>query len=200
VTQTVTQTEDSMDYESDMIDFEEDEMAEAAPAEKRSGDRVITAVGFLLATAAAFFPWYVFFNQESFGIAPMAGYSDTRDLPEIAGRPFVTVSPLAIPDEDDVSTQPSAFDPIITATVPSGQSDDTGSSLNGEADPDQSFPGQPRYRLLHVANGRALIEDKSGMYIVRIGSVLPDNSRLATLEQRDGSWVIVTSNGQVIRR
>jgi hypothetical protein len=59
-----------------------------------------------------------------------------------------------------------------------------------EADPDQSFPGKPRYRLLHVANGRALIEDKSGMYIVRIGSVLPDNSRLATLEQRDGSWVI----------
>jgi hypothetical protein len=36
------------------------------------------------------------------------------------------------------------------------------------------------------------------MYIVRIGSVLPDNSRLATLEQRDGSWVIVTSNGEVI--
>jgi hypothetical protein len=35
-----------MDYESDMIDFEDDEMAEAAPA-KRSGDRVMTIVGFL---------------------------------------------------------------------------------------------------------------------------------------------------------
>jgi hypothetical protein len=53
---------------------------------------------------------------------------------------------------------------------------------------------------LHVANGRALIEDKSGMYIVRIGSVLPDNSRLATLEKRDGQWVIITSNGEVIQR
>ncbi len=53
---------------------------------------------------------------------------------------------------------------------------------------------------MHVANGRALIEDAGGMYIVRVGSVLPDNSRLATLEQRDGKWVIVTSNGDVYER
>ncbi|MCY1236621.1 hypothetical protein D9M72_492860 [compost metagenome] len=50
---------------------------------------------------------------------------------------------------------------------------------------------------MHVANGRALIEDASGMYIVRIGSVLPDNTRLATLEQRDGHWVMITSSGEV---
>jgi hypothetical protein len=56
-----------------MIDFEHDELAEAALSKKRSGDKLMTAVGFALATAAAFFPWYVFFNQESFGIAPMAG-------------------------------------------------------------------------------------------------------------------------------
>jgi hypothetical protein len=36
------------------------------------------------------------------------------------------------------------------------------------------------------------------MYIVRVGSVLPDNSRLATMEKRDGKWVIVTSTGEVI--
>jgi len=53
---------------------------------------------------------------------------------------------------------------------------------------------------MHVANGRALIEDARGMYIVRVGSILPDNSRLATLEQRDGAWVIVTSNGDIIKR
>ena len=47
---------------------------------------------------------------------------------------------------------------------------------------EQPFPATSGFRLLHVANGRALIEDCSGMYIVRIGSILPDNSRLATLE------------------
>ena len=61
----------------------------------------------------------------------------------------------------------------------------------------QPFPGKSGFKLMHVANGRALIEDASGMYIVRIGSVLPDNTRLATLEQRDGHWVMITSSGEM---
>ena len=177
----------------------EDEAPVRATTRKRNGDRVLAVAGFALATAAAFFPWYVFFNQEDFGIAPM-GYTETRDLPETGGRSFVNVSPLAIPDEKDGSGQPSAFDPIITATVSGEGSESTGAPALTTIDPDKSFPGKPRYKLLHVANGRALIEDKSGMYIVRIGSVLPDNSRLATLEKRDGQWVIITSNGEVIQR
>lgn len=176
-----------------------DETPVRAAKRKRNGDRVLAVAGFMLATAAAFFPWYVFFNQEDFGIAPM-GYTETRDLPETGGRSFVNVSPLAIPDEKDGSGQPSAFDPIITATVSGEGSESTGAPALTSVDPDKSFPGKPRYKLLHVANGRALIEDKSGMYIVRIGSVLPDNSRLATLEKRDGQWVIITSNGEVIQR
>ena len=169
------------------------------PAPRRNGDRILAVTGFMLATAAAFFPWYVFFNQESFGIAPM-GYTETRDLPEIRGRSFVNVSPLAIPDEKDGAAEPSAFDPITTATVSSEGDGLKGAPPLASVDPNRTFPGKPRYKLLHVANGRALIEDRSGMYIVRIGSVLPDNSRLATLEKRDGQWVIITSNGEVIQR
>jgi hypothetical protein len=189
------------DIEKAEIDAVESE--EEAPVRKTSsrgnGDRLVAVAGFLLATAAAFFPWYVFFNQESFGIAPM-GYTETRDLPEIGGRSFVNVSPLAIPDEKDGTAEPSAFDPITTATV-SNLGDEGNSTAPATAvDPNKSFPGKPRYKLLHVANGRALIEDTSGMYIVRIGSVLPDNSRLATLEKREGQWVIITSNGEVIQR
>lgn len=195
---TLTELDEAADYEITASEEEEQE-AESAPARKRSGDRVLAVTGFLLATAAAFFPWYVFFNQESFGIAPM-GYSENRELPNVPGRAIVTVSPLAIPAQPNATDQPSAFDPIVTATVPEGQ--DTGSVSPSSVDNGgvQEFPGKPRYRLLHVANGRALIEDKSGMYIVRIGSVLPDNSRLAKLEERDGNWVIVTSNGEVIQR
>tara|TARA_R110002020_G_scaffold65144_1_gene172174 strand:- start:6676 stop:7239 length:564 start_codon:yes stop_codon:yes gene_type:complete len=185
---------------TDTIDFDDadDDAPGPVAKPKRTGDRVFAVSGFLLATAAAFFPWYVFFNQESFGIAPM-GYSDTRDLPETRGRSVVNVSPLAIPDEKDGAAPASAFDPIITATVPTPADQSGNDAASLSEDPNQSFPGKPQYRLLHVANGRALIEDRSGMYIVRIGSVLPDNSRLATLEQRGGQWVIVTSNGDVIQ-
>lgn len=186
------------DVDDEMPDID-DEKPERAPSRSRGDDRTLAVVGFCLATAAAFFPWYVFFNQESFGISPM-GYGDTRDLPETPGRSIVNVSPLAIPDEKDGSPEPSAFDPIITATVPSSGEDLSPAPSSLETQPSQAFPGKPQYRLLHVANGRALIEDKSGMYIVRIGSVLPDNSKLAALEQRNGKWVIVTSNGEVIQR
>lgn len=159
------------------------------------GDRWLTLAGFALAATAAFFPWYVFLNQDSFGIQP-ANWGDTRDLPETRGRSVVNVSPLAIPDKKDGSLGPSPFDPITTATV--SASDQPGTKADSQDGINQTFPGKPRYRLLHVANGRAMIEDQSGMYIVRVGSVLPDNSRLSTLEMRDGHWVIITSNGEVI--
>ena len=127
---------------TDMIDLDDEEAPGLVAKPKRSGDRVIVLAGFVLATAAAFFPWYVFFNQESFGIAPM-GYTDTRDLPETPGRPVVTVSPLAIPDEDDGAAPASAFDPIVTATVPAAgdQGGNGGASALSEV-PNQSFPRQ----------------------------------------------------------
>jgi len=190
---------DAKKAEIEAVETEEEDAPVRKASPRRTSDRLVAVAGFMLATAAAFFPWYVFFNQESFGIAPMS-YSETRDLPEIGGRSVVNVSPLAIPDEKDGAAEPSAFDPITTATVSSLGGEGNGAGALTRVDPNKSFPGKPRYKLLHVANGRALIEDTSGMYIVRIGSVLPDNSRLATLEKRGGQWVIITSNGEVIQR
>src|SRR3546814_3919509 len=105
----------------------------------------------------------------------------------------MSVSPLAMTDnsaDEQLALQPT--DMLTTATVSDlGEDEDGGSELQP-----QPFPGRGDFRLLHVANGRALIEDGSGMYMVRVGSILPDNSKLATIEQRDGKWVIVTSSGQ----
>ena len=92
-----------------------------------------------------------------------------------------------------VSDTPLDPDKLTTATT----------SLDGQTDlkdPDaenQPFPGKMSFRLLHVSNGRALIEDSAGMYVVRVGSILPDDSKLASIEQRKGKWVIVTSKGDV---
>lgn len=165
-------------------------------------DHYLGIGGVMIAAAAAFFPWYVFFNQEDFGVQPMS-YADSRDLPEAPGRNIISVSPLAIIDNDDQFALPSEFDPIVTATVQGTESAQNSGTDGDDGEPaaeKQPFPTVPQFRLLHVANGRALIEDGNGMYIVRIGSILPDNSRLATLEQRDNKWVIVTSNGEVIER
>jgi hypothetical protein len=56
----------------------------------------------------------------------------------------------------------------------------------------------PQFRLVHVANGRAMIEDDAGLWVVQAGSMLPDSSRVARIEKRDGKWVLVTSTDRVV--
>ncbi|PYB77528.1 flagellar protein [Rhizobium wuzhouense] len=185
-----------------MTDFDADEpVAPLKPAGLKrrvpTVDRLLAFTGIALACSAAFFPWFVFFNEEKFGIR-VADWSRTRDLPEGPGRNVFSVSPLALVDKDDEGgespTAPPQVDEIITATVPT-----LGKERPQGLEPvtSQPFPAKSGFRLLHVANGRALIEDTAGMYLVRVGSILPDNSRVATLEQRDGKWVIVTSTGAI---
>lgn len=163
------------------------------PKLSRTTDRVLALTGVGLACSAAFFPWYVFFNPEKFGLS-VAPMDHTRDLPIATPRNVFSVSPLAmVARNPDQQKLPADVDPQTTATI-----SDTG-KIPQQNRPDalqQPMPGNA-FRLLHVANGRALIEDDSGMFMVQIGSVLPDNSRLATIEQRNGKWVIVTSSGQI---
>lgn len=161
-----------------------------------SSDRLLVTAGVALAALAAFFPWYVFLNPHEFSVPPL-WQGNTRDLPETPAREVMSVSPAAMVDDDDADA--GDVDPVKTATVPNlGHESKTGATP--EKSLDQPLPTPTGFRLMHVANGRALIEDASGLYIVRVGSILPDSSRLATLEQRDGEWVIVTSNGDVYKR
>ncbi|KAA0699503.1 flagellar protein [Neorhizobium sp. P12A] len=155
-------------------------------------DKLLKGTGLVLAALSAFFPWYVFFNPDKFGIH--ATQDDrTRILPDWPARNVFSVSPLAMVNKNDTTPQTTLPDQINTATITDIGKDDP----KGQPPEDQPFPGKSSFHLLHVANGRALIQDGSGMYLVRVGSILPDNSRLATIEQRNGKWVIVTSKGEI---
>lgn len=183
------------DFEDDLeIDAEDEAVTkeDKVKKQKMSFDLMLTIFGICLAGSAAFLPWYVFLNQDEFSVKRMA-YSDDRVLPDWEGRTVVNVSPQAIKKRNpEIDTQLPP-DEITTASIQS-----PGDSLTGSA-AKQEFPGgKLNYRLLHVVNERALIEDDSGMYMVKVGSVLPDNSTLAELEQREGKWAIVTSNGDVL--
>ena len=184
-----------------VTDFDADETIQPLKRADRGhysmGDKMLVGAGVLLAAGAAFFPWYVFLNPEQFSV-PTLWQGTTRDLPETAAREVVSVSPSAMIDNDNDPAL-KGLDPVATATT-SGLGAESKLGAPVETGLDQPLPANSGFRLMHVANGRALIEDARGMYIVRVGSILPDNSRLATLEQRDGAWVIVTSSGTVIKR
>ena len=164
------------------------------PARKKKvdrGDLTIGALGVVLGLTCALFPWYIFFNQEKFGVKEFV-FEGSRSVtppadiayqPRLVGRHFQTGE---VPRMD--------LDFFPTATLP------------GENEPVRAVPAaeQPfpsdlvNFRLVHVANGRAMIQDDDGLWIVQPGSRLPDASQVASIEQRDGGWVLVTTHDKVV--
>lgn len=152
------------------------------------GDIAVTIGGLGLAFACAAFPWYVFLNQDQFGVREMrfsGNMTPGRADPANMQPPLVMQS--MTPDDFPIME----LDLLTTAT--------TSPDLPRQTPAEQPFPERLRdYRLIHVANGRAMIEDGDGLFVVQPGAVLPDAERVASIEQRDGAWVLVTSNGGVL--
>ncbi|WP_320200943.1 flagellar protein [Agrobacterium sp. rho-13.3] len=163
----------------------------------REFDRFLTGGLMVVAAAAAALPWYVFFNPEKFGIRS-EGWEALRNMPQKDGGGVEAVVPHI--DEGPTSEGGSdvadiGIDALTTATVAMPAS---GEAKNNQEDgKSQPFPGGTRFKLLHVSNGRALIEDKSGMFLVQIGSILPDESRLLSMSNVAGKWQIVTSSNEI---
>lgn len=164
------------------------------PRMPNRSDFMLANLGITLGLICALFPWYIFFNQEQFGVramkfsgqsGPVSGPISLGDQPQRVGAPMSV---------DDIPTL--QLDLFATGTV-GGSGDDDGQTAKTVED--QPFPfEEPQYRLVHVANGRAMIEDDAGLFVVQRGSRLPDNSRVASIEQRDGKWVLVTSTDKVV--
>ena len=169
--------------------------SEAANEGKQRSDLTIAALGISLALICALFPWYIFFNQEQFGVRAMKfeGGGTPTSGPLVMGPQRERVgAPMSI---EDVPVE--NLDLFATGTLPSK------SDGNDDAPPPgldvQPFPAEiPQFRLVHVANGRAMIEDEAGLWVVQPGSQLPDSSTVAAIERHGGQWVLVTSNDRVI--
>ncbi|UVK50855.1 hypothetical protein DBIPINDM_004044 [Mesorhizobium sp. AR02] len=157
-------------------------------ADRRS-DFVIAALGVTLGLICALFPWYIFFNQEQFGVQAIKfGGTGTNSGRAGGGVVASRSAPLTAKDVPNTS-----IDPLATGTV---QDDATPAQPPG----DQPFPADvAKFRMVHVANGRAMIEDDTGLWIVQRGSTLPDSSMVSSIEQRNGKWVMLTSTNQVIQ-
>lgn len=158
-------------------------------------DILIAGAGLVLAMGSAMLPWYVFLNQDKFGIRALEfeGRSDIIPAPTLAYQPSRIGQPISTGEIPAMS-----LDFAPTGTLP-GPGDDPAQAVPLS---EQPFPGGDRpvaeYRLVHVANGRAMLEDENGLWVVQIGSRLPDQSRVASIEKRGGAWVLVTDREQVI--
>ena len=157
----------------------------------RRSDIVVAALGITLGLICALFPWYIFFNQEQFGVQGIKFGGSGTNAGRVAGgsqleQPGATATAKDVPD----------LDLFATGTLPE-QPEDPDKAPGLE---EQPFPAAAsEFKMVHVANGRAMIQDDTGLWIVQRGSVLPDSSRVASIEQRGGKWVIVTDASKVIQ-
>lgn len=169
----------------------------APPAKRRErrSDLIVAALGITLGLICALFPWYIFFNQEEFGIRALK--FDGRGANDVSGPIAVGPQPERVGAPMTLENPPEMqLDLFATGTLPT-QGD--GDSAKTNAALEQPFPVEdPVFKVVHVENGRAMIADESGLWVVQRGSVLPDNTSVASIEQRDGRWVVVTSGERVI--
>ncbi|WP_027056838.1 hypothetical protein [Mesorhizobium erdmanii] len=155
----------------------------------RRSDFVIAALGVTLGLICALFPWYIFFNQEQFGVQAIKfGGTGTNSGRAGGGVVASRSAPLTAKDLPNTS-----IDLFATGAVPKD-------AAPAQPPGDQPFPADvAKFRMVHVANGRAMIEDDTGLWIVQRGSTLPDSSTVSSIEQRNGKWVMLTSTNQVIQ-
>ena len=154
----------------------------------RRSDIVFAALGITLGLICALFPWYIFFNQDQFGVQAIKFGGSGTNAGRVSGGSQMENSgqPLTANDVPDV-------DLFATGTL-----QDPDDKTQPPGVDEQPFPADPKFRMVHVANGRAMIEDDAGLWIVQRGSKLPDSSIVSSIEQRSGKWVMVTSTDQVI--
>lgn len=154
-------------------------------------DIVVGALGVTLALICALFPWYIFFNQEQFGVREMVFEGSRGNVPpgQLNYQPTLVGQPFG---SGEVPRMDLDFFPTATLRPASEERLAVAAS-------EQPFPADlVKYRLVHVANGRAMIEDEDGLWVVQPGSRLPDASQVAAIEQRDGHWVLVTTLDRVV--
>lgn len=155
-------------------------------------DFIIAGLGVALGLVCALFPWYIFFNQDQFGVQAIrfGGRGDNAGRATVEAKPGATGTPVAAQETPD-----AALDLLSTGTLQlAPETPDTAPSLD-----QQPFPTEAaKFRLVHIVNGRAMMEDDAGLWIVQQGSILPDSSSVKSIEQRKGRWVLITSTDRVL--
>jgi hypothetical protein len=169
--------------------------AQAAKKRDRRSDLTVAALGITLGLICALFPWYIFFNPDEFGVRAMRfGGGGNGTTPIVLGAQTDRVgAPAAMGDNPPVELD-------LLSTGSAVKEHEETEEQEGETSlAEQPFPPPViAFRVVQIANGRAMLEDDTGLFVVQPGSILPDSSRVATIEERAGRPVLVTDAGVVL--
>ena len=85
----------------------------------------------------------------------------------------------------------------VAAPAPGGG---TGLSAAGRIRRGPDGPALPNFTLRDVFDGKALVESRSSLSVVKPGSVLDGAGEVLSIEKRGEHWVVLTQNGVIAGR
>jgi hypothetical protein len=161
-------------------------------------DRVLTASGVAIACSSLAFAGYMLADSDR---APRIAGMEYLSIFARPSHSLATAAQIKAPDVAEATNQPApqSVDPTPTGSIldKAAAGRPVNLILTPIRDVDPMAPSSP-YRLLDVANGEALIANRSGFRRVKTGDVLPDLGRVNTIEKRGDHWVVLTQKGAAL--
>jgi len=127
--------------------------------------------------------------------------------PNVNGREYLTIfaqgrQKAQAEKISGITSTADATDPLAIDLLPTGSIARSGViDRHGLASPSgeraEPLPPSPlkNFRLRDVFDDTALIEDHQQLRIAKVGTVLAGAGRVTSIEQRNGHWIVVTSEG-----
>lgn len=162
-------------------------IAPGSKARQSLTDMGLGVAGVGLALASLYFPWHVYWNQDQVTLPRLEFSGNT----EIYGEPEDRIAVRGYLPQ--IAGQ--VLDPTVTGSTTRDEGPDKQSNDAGDRPAPQRLPG---YRLLHSANGLALVRDENSIFVVGRNSELPDGGHVKSIRRIDGGWQVLTSQGGMI--
>ncbi|MGD0642709.1 MAG: hypothetical protein ABSC22_18370 [Roseiarcus sp.] len=162
---------------------------------KTIGDIALVGAGVAMAVGSIVFAAAMFGQDDHAprinGMQYLAIFAKPRGAshPTIAEAPVVTATPPVVAD--------AAVDMAPTGSVARRALDmaPTGSIVRGAAS-ESSAPIS--YRIIAVEPGMAWLSDGPEIRVVKPGDVAPGLGRIASIEQREGRWLLIDESGATL--
>ncbi len=178
--------------------------AAAVAATRSLGDWLWQGLGVGAATASAGFATYalVFATGD---VVPSGNFNVFARYDRLyqaagaqhAGAKAATPGGDAAPDPTETADR-GGVDFAPTGSVPAaGQQGGPGPGAAARTRHGPDGPALPNFTLRDVFDGKALVESRSSLSVVKPGSVLDGAGEVLSIEKRGERWVVLTQNGVI---
>jgi hypothetical protein len=85
------------------------------------------------------------------------------------------------------------LDPLVTGSLPEAPPAPSQLSASAAALPERTAPRQEGYALRRASAGQAVVEDRTGLHQVGVGSTLPGAGRVLSIRSTGAGWIVITT-------